>query len=237
MSTRDTRTDAERRYDAERAGSLYAKQPDDLILACLDYVDQLEADERVTLAAEADRILDADEEAIIDWILKETEGVDDDADQSITACRARNIAKAPAAVAIVRAHLDRIAPTPQERGYVDAVIDLGIEDGDATIHDWANRLGGTVEWCGVKTSPGVNRDLASTEELSHIPVLTMQGDALFLHLGGECGMGLLQRIEERIYNSPEQVVEVVRLPHHRLVCVSTAEELFILTEEEFASQV
>lgn len=107
MTTTDTRTDAERRYDAERDGSLYVKG--DLITACLDYVDQLERDERISLAQEADRVLsdgnddeeeiikltvqalatmDADEAAVVDWILRETAPViatDPDADGRLVA--------------------------------------------------------------------------------------------------------------------------------------------------------
>jgi hypothetical protein len=52
--TPDLRTDAERRYDAERDGSLYTRQqPGDLVGATLEYV--------------------ADDDVILDWILRETD--------------------------------------------------------------------------------------------------------------------------------------------------------------------
>jgi hypothetical protein len=96
-----------------------------------------------------------------------------------------NIADAPAAAAIVLAHLDQIAKTEEERDYVRTAIAEDMADGGTTIHDWAHRLTDTPAWCGVQTSPGVNRDRASTEESSYTPRLSRDAaGALSLRGGG-----------------------------------------------------
>jgi hypothetical protein len=150
---------------------------------------------------------------------------------------ADNRLDAPAAVAIVRAHLDTIALTAEERAHVLAECGHAITDGSTTIHDWANRLSSPIEWQGVRVSPGALPDRASADACSHPPRLTMRDATLFLQGVGIEPQTMEDRIEQRIFNPWERVLEVVRLPHHKLVAVSTAEDLFILSEAEYAARV
>jgi hypothetical protein len=149
---------------------------------------------------------------------------------------ARNRADAPAAVAIVKAHLDQIAKTEAERRYVLDECAHALATGNTLILDWANRLSSPIEWQGIRVSPRALPNRASADVCGYPPRLTMRDAALFLQAGRE-PKTMEERIEQRIYNPWERVLEVVRLPHHRLVCVSTAEDLFILSEDEYASQV
>jgi hypothetical protein len=75
--TTDPRTEAERRYDAERDGSLYRK-PASLMLAVAGFIEQYENADHTALAQEADRIIadtpiDPTEEAAITALLEEFE--------------------------------------------------------------------------------------------------------------------------------------------------------------------
>jgi hypothetical protein len=76
---------------------------------------------------------------------------------------ASNRSELPDAAVVVLAHLDQIAKTEEERAYVREKCERAVTEGDVCILDWARRLTSIVEWCGVQTSPGVNRDRASTE--------------------------------------------------------------------------
>jgi hypothetical protein len=95
-------------------------------------------------------------------------------------------------------------------------------------------------------SPAVLYGRASSDELAHTPKLTTdEHGALFLQLGGDgpnkvavvVEGEIAAMIEDRIYNAPERIYEVVRLSHHGLVALSTRDEVFVMTEEEYSAQV
>lgn len=84
--TLDTRTDAERRYDAERDGTLYFTPTQDerqrphtpLFIELMDWIDeQFDADPQAAA-------MDADEAQIVDWILNAVEQQDANSDPVCT---------------------------------------------------------------------------------------------------------------------------------------------------------
>jgi hypothetical protein len=94
-------------------------------------------------------------------------------------------------------------------------------------------------WCGIKASPGAVHRRADCAALCGPSFVTTDAQGIsFLQLDCESeGTKLEERIEERIFNAPERIYEVVHLPLHKLVALSTGDELFILTEAEYAAQV
>jgi hypothetical protein len=135
----------------------------------------------------------------------------------------------------VLAHLDEIAKTQEEREYVLDTIAEDMADGGITLHDWANRLTLAPEWAGIKTSAGANHDRADTAALTYTPKLSTDASGALSLRGG--GGSWTDPIEERIFNAPERVYDVTRLPYHGLVALSTRDELFIVTEAEYSSQI
>jgi hypothetical protein len=110
---------------------------------------------------------------------------------------------------------------------------------DNTLVDWANRLTAAPLWCGIKASPGAVHGRADCAALSGPPIVTTDAQGIsFLQLDCESeGTKIEEQNEERKFNVPERSYEVVHLPLHKLVALSTENELFILTEAEYAAQV
>jgi hypothetical protein len=138
----------------------------------------------------------------------------------------------PDSAATVLAHIDQIAKTEEERQYVRT---LCAEDAFILV-DWANYLTRRPGWDGVKTSPGVNVDRASTDALAFVPRLTVRGDDLYVQPQGNPPEGVRETIESRLWDTPQKVYELITLKRRGLVVMDCEEEVIIMTHEECPAQ-
>jgi hypothetical protein len=133
--------------------------------------------------------------------------------------------------AIVLSHLDEIAKTEEERAYVRhyCAVD-GLE-----LPSWAKLLSGQHVWTGIRSSPGAEEG-GSTDGLTFTPKLSIQGDDLFVQVMGHPPTTPADRVEQRIYDAPQKVHEVVTLKRRGLVIMDTDEETIIMSHRECAEQ-
>jgi hypothetical protein len=209
-----------------------------------------ENDERIALAKEADRVLgNEDEEAEVGG------GEDDEVAFDLTTAQIERIlaeispeqaliegidrilrpelAEDAAPAAIVLAHIDQIAKTEEERRYIQ---DLCADDAPILV-DWAKRLTCPPVWLGIKASPGAEGEFGSTDGLGFTPRLSVDASGdLFVQLTGHSPTTMQDIIEERFYDAPAKVHELITLKRRGLVIMDTDEEVIVMTHQECAEQ-
>jgi hypothetical protein len=130
----------------------------------------------------------------------------------------------------------RAAERPEVCGGDDAELAFNKEEWAisryATFIERDRAEGRPAHW-SLRHAPGVGDE----GDLAHVPALRIVDGALFVRLGRLPEEAWISDAEERFYNPWQRVGEVARLRARGLVILDAEADVFVMTEEQYNSQV
>lgn len=111
------------------------------------------------------------------------------------------------------------------------MIDICSHNTVALLQDTVAPLG--TFW----VSPAVLPDLTGPDLLGYTPKIAQVGNDRTIRLGRLDDAAWATSADEQISNPRRPIHDIVRLARRGLVIIDTAEELFVMTEAEYAEQL